>query len=86
VEGLRTSGAETVVLQRRSSEMKRVVRAVAIVETSDEPGVNITGGDRPERVRALRVNAEYSDALSARRSGAAHSSDTKRRRTAGPRW
>jgi putative ABC transport system permease protein len=37
--------------------------AVAVLENYSPEGVDLTGGDRPERVRLLRVNADYFSVL-----------------------
>jgi putative ABC transport system permease protein len=45
-------------------EMPRVVDAIAAYQASD-PGVNLTGGDRPEHLRAMHVSAGYFDVFGA---------------------
>ena len=45
-------------------EMRRVVDPIAAYQVSD-PGVNLTGGDRPEHLRAMHVSAGYFDVFGA---------------------
>ena len=46
-------------------EMRGMVEAIAAYQASD-PGVNLTGGDRPEHLRALHVSSGYFDVFGAR--------------------
>jgi predicted permease len=43
-------------------EMRHLVEAIAAYQVSD-PGVSLTGGDRPEHLRAMHVSAGYFDAF-----------------------
>ena len=45
-------------------EMRRLVDPIAAYQVSD-PGVNLTGGDRPEHLRAMHVSAGYFDVFGA---------------------
>jgi putative ABC transport system permease protein len=45
-------------------EMGRMVEAIAAYQVSD-PGVNLTGGDRPEHLRAMHVSSGYFDVFGA---------------------
>jgi predicted permease len=45
-------------------EMRRLVSAIAAYQVSD-PGVSLTGGDRPEHLRAVHVSAGYFDVFGA---------------------
>ena len=45
-------------------EMRRLVDAIGAYQVSD-PGVNLTGGDRPEHLRAMHVSAGYFDVFGA---------------------
>ena len=45
-------------------EMRRLVEAIAAYQVSD-PGVNLTGGDRPEHLRAMHVSSGYFDVFGA---------------------
>jgi predicted permease len=55
------TGRTTLVSVPKFSTLRdqvRVFQALAAYQASD-PGVNVTGGDRPEHLRSLHVSAEY---------------------------
>ena len=45
-------------------ELRGIVEAIAAYQVSD-PGVNLTGGDRPEHLRAMHVSSAYFDVFGA---------------------